>query len=61
MAIGIAFQHADDRDDDEHAALAQQAATRMRDLCSEAERLVGESGAAGAPLVKLARWIAASS
>ena len=36
MAIGIAFQHADDRDDAELTEHADAAAARMRTLCAEA-------------------------
>lgn len=61
MAIGIAFQHADDRDDDEYAALADQAARRMRELCGEAEGIAGQFGAPGEPLLRLARWISGTS
>ncbi len=61
MAIGIAFQHADDRDDDEHASLADRAAARMRELCGEAEALAATFGVRGEPLGRLARWIAGTS
>jgi len=59
MAIGIAFQHADDRDDAELTAHADAAAARMRTLCAEARALVGPLGAAAARLDELAAWIAA--
>lgn len=57
MAIGIAFQHADDRDDAELVEHADAAARRMRELCDEAITAV-------APLRSqilngLAGWIAA--
>ena len=40
LAIGIAFQHADDRDDAEMLELADAAAQRMRVLCGEAREAV---------------------
>jgi geranylgeranyl pyrophosphate synthase len=57
LAIGIAFQHADDRDDAELTELAAQAAERMRMLCSEARQAVQPLGSA--LLDSLATWIAA--
>jgi geranylgeranyl pyrophosphate synthase len=36
MAVGVAFQHADDRDDGEFPELAAEAATRMKALTSDA-------------------------
>jgi len=57
LAIGIAFQHADDRDDAELTEHATAAAERMRVLCSEARQAVQ---ALGSPLLdSLASWIAA--
>jgi geranylgeranyl pyrophosphate synthase len=57
LAIGIAFQHADDRDDAELTEHAAEAAERMRTLCSEARQAVQ---ALGSPLLEsLASWIAA--
>jgi hypothetical protein len=44
MCIGIAFQHADDRDDGEFPALAAAAATRMRALCDEARAIAAGRG-----------------
>jgi geranylgeranyl pyrophosphate synthase len=35
MALGVAFQHADDRDDGDHAALAGPAAARLSELRAE--------------------------
>jgi geranylgeranyl pyrophosphate synthase len=58
MAIGIAFQHADDRDDHELVELADQAAARMRALCDEAARIARELGPRGATLEAIAAWIA---
>jgi len=58
MAIGIAFQHADDRDDGDLVALAAVAATRMRVLCEEARAIARSLGPRGAMLDSLAAWIA---
>ena len=52
---GIAFQHADDRDDDEHAGFAGQAAGRIHELVREAVTAVQTFGARAAPLVALAQ------
>ncbi len=57
MAIGIAFQHADDRDDAELTELAEVAAQRMRALCDEARGIARELGAHGATLEAIAAWI----
>ena len=56
MAIGIAFQHADDRDDAELTEHAEAAAERMRQLCDEALTAVRPLGRS--TLDELARWIA---
>ena len=58
MAIGIAFQHADDRDDAELVELAQTAAARMRTLCGEAREIARDLGPRGATLEAIAAWIA---
>jgi geranylgeranyl pyrophosphate synthase len=57
MSIGIAFQHADDRDDAELTEHASQAAERMRVLCREARQAVQLLGST--VLDSLASWIAA--
>jgi geranylgeranyl pyrophosphate synthase len=57
MAIGIAFQHADDRDDAELTEHAAQAAQRMKSLCNEARQAV--QPLASTMLDSLASWIAA--
>ncbi|HEX5060151.1 MAG TPA: polyprenyl synthetase family protein [Kofleriaceae bacterium] len=57
MAIGIAFQHADDRDDAELTEHAERAAERMRVLCGEARQAVQPLGST--LLDSLASWIAA--
>jgi len=57
LAIGIAFQHADDRDDAELTEHAAHAAARMRELCGEARQAVQPLGST--LLDSLASWIAA--
>jgi geranylgeranyl pyrophosphate synthase len=59
MAIGIAFQHADDRDDAELVDTASAAAQRMRELCGDACREIIQLGARGAHLDAIAQWIMA--
>jgi hypothetical protein len=59
MAIGIAFQHADDRDDGELVDLAATAAARMRSLCDEARAIAASFGPRGALLDAIAAWITA--
>jgi geranylgeranyl pyrophosphate synthase len=59
MAIGVAFQHADDRDDAELTALAPLAAERMRTLCAEARAIAQAFGPRGGRLEEIAAWIAA--
>jgi geranylgeranyl pyrophosphate synthase len=56
MAIGIAFQHADDRDDAELVEHAAAAARRMRELCDEAIKAVAPLKSA--ILDGFASWIA---
>lgn len=57
MAIGIAFQHADDLDDQEFAQYAAQATARMVELCGEARAIARELRAE--KLEAIAAWIAA--
>ena len=57
MAIGIAFQHADDRDDGELTEHAAEASARMRALCEEAAAIARELGAPGRVLEAVATWI----
>jgi geranylgeranyl pyrophosphate synthase len=59
MAVGVAFQHADDRDDAEFVELAATAGARMRALCDEARDIARNLGPRGATLELLAAWIAA--
>lgn len=56
MAIGIAFQHADDRDDAEFTEHAEQSARRMRELCDRATALAGQLSGEG-PLLQIAQWM----
>jgi geranylgeranyl pyrophosphate synthase len=56
LAIGIAFQHADDRDDAELLELADAAAERMRVLCAQARAEV--KPLESATLDGIAAWIA---
>ena len=58
MAIGIAFQHADDRDDAEFVEHAAAARDRMRALCDAAVRELAPLGGGSASLAALAGWIA---
>ncbi|HVK83934.1 MAG TPA: polyprenyl synthetase family protein, partial [Kofleriaceae bacterium] len=58
MAIGIAFQHADDRDDHEFGELANEAAERMRVLGAEARGIAASLGPRGARLEAIATWFA---
>jgi hypothetical protein len=51
---GIAFQHADARDDSEHAAFAAEAQRRIHELVTEATAALDEFGAKAAPLHALA-------
>lgn len=55
QAYGIAFQHADDRDDAEHAQHASAARTRLEALVGEACATVAPFGEAGARLANFAR------
>lgn len=61
LAIGIAFQHADDRDDHEFSELADQAAERMRVLGAEARAIAASLGARGDRLGAIAGWFAAQA
>jgi geranylgeranyl pyrophosphate synthase len=56
MAIGIAFQHADDRDDAELVEHAAAAAERMKILCAQARTEL--RGLTATVLDELAGWIA---
>lgn len=56
LAIGIAFQHADDRDDGEFTEHAEASAARMRELCHRAQELA-DGLAPRSALADIARWI----
>jgi geranylgeranyl pyrophosphate synthase len=60
-AYGIAFQHADDRDDSEHAAFAAEARRRIHELVAEAVAALAEFGEKAAPLRALAWKLDASA
>lgn len=57
MCVGVAFQHADDRDDGDFAEHAAEADARRMALADEAQRLVEPLGEPATPLVALASWI----
>jgi len=56
LAIGVAFQHADDRDDGELADHATAAAQRAAGLGAEAAAIATAMGPSAQILVELARW-----
>jgi geranylgeranyl pyrophosphate synthase len=56
MAIGIAFQHADDRDDHEMIEHAAAATARMQILGGEARELARRFGPRGETLEAIAGW-----
>jgi geranylgeranyl pyrophosphate synthase len=60
-AYGIAFQHADDLDDSEHAAFAAEARRRIHELVAEAVAALAEFGEKAAPLRALAWKLDASA
>ena len=57
LAIGIAFQHADDILDDDQPALRDAAAVRIRELTDECRAIASEFGDQGQALSALANWI----
>jgi geranylgeranyl pyrophosphate synthase len=61
LAIGIAFQHADDRDDHELEHLAPAATGRMLALCTEALAIVTPLGPRAATLAEVATWIGSAA
>lgn len=61
LAIGIAFQHADDRDDHEFQELAEAATERMRALGEEARAIAASFGPRGARLDAIAAWFASQA
>jgi len=60
-SYGIAFQHADDRDDSEHATFAPQAQRRIHELVVEATAELAEFRDRAAPLRALAWKLDASA
>jgi geranylgeranyl pyrophosphate synthase len=54
-SYGIAFQHADDRDDHEHGEFAARARDRIHELVADAATAVQSFGDAAAPLCALAQ------
>nr|MBA3463310.1 polyprenyl synthetase family protein [Deltaproteobacteria bacterium] len=61
MAIGVAFQHADDRDDGEFGDLADTAAERIHLLGTEAREIAAALGARGERLAAIAAWFASKA
>lgn len=57
LALGIAFQHADDILDDDQPALREAAATRIRELTDECRQIASRFGERGQALSALASWI----
>jgi geranylgeranyl diphosphate synthase type II len=55
LCYGIAFQHADDRDDAEHGEFAPQARARIHELTAEAISAAQPFGEAATPLCALAQ------
>ncbi len=61
LSIGIAFQHADDRDDHEFEELAEAATERMRVLGEEARAIAASFGGRGARLAAIAAFFASQA
>ncbi len=61
LSIGIAFQHADDRDDHEFQELAEAATERMRVLGEEGRTIARSFGGRGARLDAIAAWFASQA
>ncbi len=61
LSIGIAFQHADDRDDHEFEEIADAATERMRVLGEEGRTIARSFGARGARLDAIAAWFASQA
>lgn len=57
LAIGIAFQHADDRDDAQLVEHATTASCRMVELCASARAEIAPLGPPAARLDAIAAWI----
>jgi len=61
MSIGIAFQHADDRDDQEFANHAAAATAAMTSECANAVTMLRKHAAAGSVVEQIATWIGAQA
>ncbi len=61
MAIGVAFQHTDDRDDGEFRSFSETTQTRIQSLCREAQETVSHLGRPGTLLRQIAHWIQSAS
>jgi geranylgeranyl pyrophosphate synthase len=61
MAIGIAFQHADDRDDHEFAHFDTEARQAMKRECMRAVALVRHHAASDTVVEQIAEWIGSKS
>ncbi len=57
VCYGIAFQHADDRDDNEHQAFAARASQRIHELVADAALALREFGDTAEPLRALAQGL----
>jgi len=60
LAVGIAFQHADDKDDGEFTEMAEQASERRQLHGERAAAFASELGQPGELLLAFARWIGGS-
>jgi geranylgeranyl diphosphate synthase type II len=61
IAYGVAFQHKDDRDDNEHPAFAAVAGKRVHELVESAVAAISGFGESAAPLRALARRLDGSA
>jgi geranylgeranyl pyrophosphate synthase len=59
MTLGLAFQHADDLDDDEHGAHAERSRQRWSELVDHAIGIATALGPDGERLAVLASWVGA--
>jgi hypothetical protein len=57
MALGIAFQHADDLDDGDQPAFAADARRRLGELTAGALAELAPWGETAEPLRALSRWV----
>ncbi|HKA89276.1 MAG TPA: polyprenyl synthetase family protein [Haliangiales bacterium] len=61
MALGIAFQHADDLADGDHPRFAAEARRRLGELAADARAEIAPLGDPARPLAALIDWVAASA